>query len=95
MRTVSPRQPLAKFNVGDSGNRYLTANLDNQGTALSTVNALVDILVSFDTTSAGQALPRSINAGQTIQALLVIDATQAINTQADVQGILSSTATPS
>ncbi|MBI4319195.1 MAG: tandem-95 repeat protein [Chloroflexi bacterium] len=70
-------------------------SIAHQVTALSVVNPVVDILVNFDTTSAGQTLPRSIAAGQTINAVLVVNATNAINSQVDVTGLLQSTATPS
>ena len=47
-----------------------------------------------DTGAAGQTLPRTIAAGETIQATLVIDASHAANSQVDVQGILTSTGGP-
>jgi Bacterial Ig domain/Cadherin-like domain/CARDB/FG-GAP-like repeat/SdrD B-like domain len=59
-------------------------------TGLLTVDPLADILVYFDTDVSAL----TIAPGETVQVMLTIDATNAVNTQVDVQGILTSTGEP-
>ncbi|HND50762.1 MAG TPA: Ig-like domain-containing protein, partial [Pirellulaceae bacterium] len=62
--------------------------------SLRTLNPVADIVVKFDTTSAGETLPRTLAPGETIELSLIVDATHAINSAVEVTGLIHGDGTP-